>query len=242
MELDAEKIKSLLKSDAEVFVYVTVSSTNDLGAEFAEKTALPIVIAADGQTCGRGRGEKSFYSPSGTGLYLTLVTHPDSDFGSLAAVTCGAAVAATRAVEKLTDLKPQIKWVNDIYIGEKKVCGILCRAIGGNGKVRHLVTGIGINILTKDFPDEIKNIAGSLNREIDRNILAAEIVNNLLTVENFADEYREKSCVLGRQIKYYINGTEHSGTAVDIDENCGLVVADGKEKTTLTGGEISVKF
>lgn len=243
MALDCEKIKSLLCFDADVMTFDAVNSTNVLAEKLAAETDRPIVIAADSQTDGRGRNGKSFYSPE-TGLYLSLVTHPHSDFFALETVTCGAAVAVCRAIEKLTELKPQIKWVNDIYIGGRKVCGILCRALGGNGKADHLITGVGINISTADFPDEIKNVAGSLNTAVDKNILTAEIINQLMKIPegDYMDEYREKSCVLGREITYYINGIAHSGKAVGIDGSGGLTVEKDGGKITLTGGEITVRF
>lgn len=242
MELCAEKIKSLLVTGAEVFVYDTVSSTNLIAQELADKTDKPVIVAAESQTDGRGRSGKSFFSPP-TGLYFSLVTHPKSDFALMTTVTCGTAVAVTRAVEKLTGLHPEIKWVNDIFIDGRKVCGILCRAVGGNGRVNHLVTGVGVNISTKDFPDDIKNTAGSLNRAVDKNILAAEIANNILTLsDGYMDEYRQKSCVIGKKIIYYKNSVPFEAQAIGIDDNGGLIVFDGKEKTTLTGGEISVRL
>ena len=242
MKLSAEKIKSALCFDAEVFVYDSVDSTNLLAEKIAADYGKPVIIAAESQTDGRGRNGKSFYSPD-TGLYFSIVTHPDSDFYSMNTVTCGASVAVVRAVEKLTGLKPKIKWVNDIYLDGRKVCGILCRALGGNGKIKHLITGIGINILTEAFPEEIKEIAGSLCAAVDKNLLLAEIANNLFNLpDGYMDEYREKSCVIGREIIYFVNGVRHSAQAVDIDENGGLTVSDGKEKTVLTGGEITVRF
>ena len=241
MQLDSEKIKALLDFDAEVLVYETVGSTNIIAESIAKGTDKPILIAAESQTDGRGRSGKTFFSPD-TGLYFSLVTHTHSDFGSLNTVTCGAAVAVVNAIEKLTDLKPQIKWVNDIYLDGKKVCGILCRALGGNGKVEHLITGIGINLTTEIFPEEIKSTACSLNRKIDKNQLAAEIANGLFFSSDYMEKYREKSYVLGREITYWKNGTTYSAVAVDIDENGGLIVTDGKEKTTLTGGEITVRI
>lgn len=241
MKLDAEKIKNLLNFDAEIFVFDTIDSTNIFAEKIAEKSDKPLLIVSESQTQGRGRNGKSFYSPP-TGLYLSLVTHPHTDFYSVNTVTCAASVAVVRAIEKLTDLKPEIKWVNDIYIDNKKVCGILCRALGGNGQVEHLITGVGVNLFTEDFPDEIKDTAGSLNRKLDINVFAAEIADNLITASDYMDEYRQKSCVIGKEITYIKNGTAYTAKAVDIDENGGLVVSDGKEKATLSGGEISVKF
>lgn len=243
MELSEEKINSVLNFDADIFVYDTVGSTNVIAEELAGKTQNPIIVVAEAQTDGRGRSGKSFYSPHSTGLYFTLVLHPDSDFYSMNTVTCGVSVAVTRAIEKLTGLNPKIKWVNDIYLDEKKVCGILCKAVGGNGKIKHLIIGIGINILTTDFPDELKSFAGSLNKSVDKNLLASEIANNIVNLhDNYMDEYRRKSCVIGKEIVYWKNGNSFNATAVDIDENGGLVVTDGKEKTTLTGGEITLRL
>lgn len=243
MELNSEKIKSLLGFNADVIVFDSVNSTNIYAEKIAAEYENPILIAAEKQTDGRGRNGKTFFSPD-TGLYLSLVTHPKSDFFSLTTITCGTAVAVCRAIEKLTELKPQIKWVNDIYIDNKKVSGILCHALGGNGKVEHLITGIGINIYTKDFPDEIKNTAGSLNVQIDRNQLTAEIVNQImkLSENDYMDEYRTKSCVIGKEITYFIDGIAYNGKAVDVDENGGLVVINDDKKITLTGGEITVRF
>jgi len=241
VKLNAEKIKSTLNFYAEVLVYETIDSTNILAEKLAKEYSDPLLIVSESQTDGRGRNGKSFYSPS-TGLYMSLVTHPDSDFYSMNTVTCGTSVAVVRAIENLTDLKPKIKWVNDIYVDNKKVCGILCRALGGNGRVEHLITGVGVNISTETFPDEIKDTAGSLRRKIDKNVLAAEIANNLIFVADYMSEYREKSCVIGQEITYSKNGVSFDAVAVDIDDNGGLIVFDGKEKATLTGGEITVRI
>ena len=240
MRLDSEKIKSALEFDAEVLTFETIDSTNIFAAKSAKNFTKPLLITAESQTDGRGRNGKSFYSPP-TGLYMSLVTHSDSDFYSFATATCKAAVAVTRAIEKLTDLKPEIKWVNDIYIDGKKVCGILCRALGGNGKINHLITGVGINLFTETFPDEIKKSAGSLNTDVDINILSAEIANNLFSLSDYMDEYRKKSCVIGKEITYWKNGIEYNAQAVGIDENGGLIVDNGKEKATLTSGEITLR-
>ena len=240
MKLHSEKIKSLLEFDAEVMTFETIDSTNILAEKLAEKSAKPLLIISESQTDGRGRNGKSFYSPP-TGLYMSLLTHSDSDFYSFATATCKAAVAVTRAIEKLTGLKPEIKWVNDIYIDGKKVCGILCRALGGNGKINHLITGIGINLFTEVFPDEIKDSAGSINTAVDINILSAEIANNLFSLSDYMDEYRDRSCVIGKVITYWKNGIEYKAQAVGIDENGGLIVDNGKEKTTLTSGEITLR-
>ena len=152
-----------------------------------------------------------------------------------------------RAIEKLCSLNVKIKWVNDIYIENKKVCGILVQSVSENGIVKKLIVGVGINISTVDFPDEIKDIAVSLGKKIDRNILAAEIANNISELifddpEKYIGEYKEKSNVIGKDITYFKDNIPHTAQAVDIDKKGGLVVLENGNKITLTSGEITVRF
>ncbi|MBR3835278.1 MAG: biotin--[Clostridia bacterium] len=246
--LDREKIiKNLSDKQTEVIVYDTVGSTNDLAKKLRCEGQKQFLLLANEQTNGRGRQGKSFFSPKDSGLYFSLTFNtqePDFDFTG---VTCAVAVACARAIEKLTDLSPQIKWVNDIYIGSKKVCGILVQAVSNNNRIERLIIGVGINISTVEFPEELETIAGSLGKKIDRSIFAAEIVNNIRKLLNdkslgYIDEYRQKSNVLGKEIVYTQNNVPHFAKAVDIDEKGGLVVEENGEKTTLTSGEISLRF
>jgi BirA family biotin operon repressor/biotin-[acetyl-CoA-carboxylase] ligase len=245
--LDRERIIAKLNDKtAEVLVFDTVGSTNDVAKELCKDGRQHLVVA-NAQTNGRGRQGKSFFSPEGSGLYFSLTVNTDKPDFSFTGVTCAAAVACTRAIEKLTALRPQIKWVNDIYVDNKKVCGILVQAVTENGRITRLIIGIGVNVSTSDFPEEIKNIAGSLGNSVDRSILTAEIVNNILELLMqepclYIGEYKSKSNVLGREIIYIKDGIRHHATAVDIDGAGGLVVEEGKDKITLTSGEISLRF
>ena len=245
--LDRERIIAKLNDKtAEVLVFDTVGSTNDVAKELCKDGRQHLVVA-NAQTNGRGRQGKSFFSPEGSGLYFSLTVNTDKPDFSFTGVTCAAAVACTRAIEKLTALRPQIKWVNDIYVDNKKVCGILVQAVTENGRITRLIIGIGVNVSTSDFPEEIKNIAGSLGNSVDRSILTAEIVNNILELLMqepclYIGEYKSKSNVLGREIIYIKDGIRHHATAVDIDGAGGLVVEEGQDKITLTSGEISLRF
>lgn len=245
--LDREKITAKLKDKtAEVLVFDTVGSTNDVAKKLCEDGKAYLVVA-NSQTNGRGRQGKSFFSPADSGLYFSLTVNTNKPDFSFTGVTCAVSVAVTRAIEKLTDLHTRIKWVNDIYIDNKKVCGILVQAVTENGRISRLIIGVGINISTADFPEEIKGIAGALNKNIDRSILTAEIVNNIreLIKEkpcNYLDEYKAKSNVLGKDIIYFKDNIPHSATAIDIDSTGGLVVEESGEKITLTSGEISLRF
>ena len=245
--LDRERIiANLNNKSAEVLVYDTVGSTNDLAKELC-KNGRQYLVVADSQTNGHGRQGKSFFSPEGSGLYFSLTVNTDSPEFSFTGVTCAVAVACTRAIEKLTDLNPGIKWVNDIYIDNKKVCGILVQSVTENGRITRLVIGVGINISTAEFPEDIREIAGSLNKKIDRSILTAEIVNNILELLKedpcrYISEYKAKSIVIGKEIIYIRDSIPHSAAAVDIDSAGGLVVEENSEKITLTSGEISLRL
>ena len=245
--LDKNKISALLDHPAKVFVYDTVTSTNDVAKNLCKDNNNSILVVADGQTNGRGRQGKSFFSPRSTGLYFTMVFNTDSPVFEFTGVTCAVAVATARAIEKLTDLDAKIKWVNDIYIDDKKICGILVQSVSENSVVKKLIVGIGVNVSTLDFPSEISSIAGSINKNIDRNVLAAEIANNVSELifkspDDYIDEYKSKSNVIGQNITYIQNNTAHEATAVDIDRNGGLVVKTATDTITLTSGEISIRF
>ncbi|MBO4339642.1 MAG: biotin--[acetyl-CoA-carboxylase] ligase [Clostridia bacterium] len=255
LSLDSEKIKSLLPEEytgTEIIVFNVIDSTNSEAKRVFVKDGKDMLIVAGKQTAGRGRHGKSFYSPEETGIYMSLVVHADLPLNHAARATTAAAVAVCKAIEKLTDKKPEIKWVNDIFINNKKVCGILTEAVStaGSRTADALIIGIGINVYTSDFPDEIKDIAGSLNENgLDKNSLIAEICKGVfgyaadLFSDGFIEEYRKRCFVIGKEISYERNGERFFATAVDIDENGGLIIknTDG-EISTLQSGEISIKM
>ena len=237
--------------------YSEVDSTNKLARELAAKEApkVPVVLIAEGQTQGRGRLGRSFYSPSSTGLYMTLLVPITKERG-FNGITAIAAVVTRRAISYVMSADTLIKWVNDIYLGERKVAGILAESFLC-GDVRYVAMGIGINLCTNDFPPELSSIAGALRTgsyehpeeaRADALALAYHIsVGMLEAFENnditaYIDEYRSNSCVIGREIEFTSNGATEKALAVGIDDNGGLIVrTDGTEKV-LIGGEISVKI
>ena len=253
--LDSSKIKALLTDNGEgldVCVFKSIDSTNTQAKRVFKKGENGMLLCAEMQTAGRGRQGKSFYSPEKTGVYFSLVLNREMPLNLAARATTAAAVAVAKTVEELTDKRAKIKWVNDVFVDGRKVCGILTEAIPSEKKdyADGIIVGIGINVSTVDFPDEIKDIAGSLESgNIDKNLLVAKIVNNIydfpFDFENpkIIEEYKARSLVLGRQISFVKNGETCTATAVDIDKDCGLVIKlpDG-ETQTLTSGEISIKL
>ena len=219
------------KLNMSVKVFNKLNSTSTYARELFDGS--PLLVCAKMQTGGRGRQGKDFFSPRG-GLYFSLALPKTFNFTHLTAL-CGVSVC--KAIEKLTDLKPEIKWVNDIYINNKKVCGILCEATE-NG----VIIGIGINLNTKAFPEDLENSAGALNFKISKTKLIYEIVNNILNIKDFTDYYKSHSYVLGKKIFFIENNEKYEAFAEDIDENFGLVVKYKNEIKTLTSGEISVRL
>ena len=180
-KLNTEKLKAGFKYDCELFYYPTIDSTNTQAKRLLkEGEKPPFLVVASEQTAGRGRQGKSFYSPKNTGIYLSLVISEKAD-EDMVSVTTAASVAVCRAVEKLTDEKPEIKWVNDVYVNGKKVCGILCESVLDGQDSASVIIGIGVNITTSHFPSEIEN-AGSLCLDVEKEALVAEITNELFKV------------------------------------------------------------
>lgn len=249
-KLDSTRIKELLcRGGARVTVYDTVDSTNNEAKRLLEQWCIgEAVIAAEEQTAGRGRQGKSFYSPSGSGLYMTLILRPEGELCDFTLMTSAAAVAVSQAIESVCGIETQIKWVNDILIGGKKVVGILTEAVSAGGETA-VIVGIGVNITTEDFPQEIRSKAASVGEGVSRNILAAEIAKRLFALcdklphdKSYMQHYRSRSCVLGRRIAFAEGGIEYSAAAESIDDGGGLwVVLDSGERRLLCGGEISVK-
>ncbi len=233
-----------------VFYFESIDSTNSeakravLGGIEADA-----VFVADGQTGGRGRSGKSFYSPSGDGLYLSIVLSPDATLFEATAITPLTAVIVTEVLGELTSKQPQIKWVNDIFIDGKKVCGILTEAIFDHeqDKISAVIVGVGINLTTTEFPTEIEGIAGSVGN-IDRYILTAEIFKRLkkacdkINTRDFMERYRKYSLVIGKEISFSKNGVDYCGIAKSILDDGSLSVSTKDGEMLLSSGEISIKL
>ncbi len=199
-----------------------------------------MLIISDAQTGGRGRLGRSFYSPEGTGLYMSLAYTAEGSMTDAVKITSAASVAVCRAIEELSSKRCMIKWVNDVYADEKKVCGILTEATSV-GEKTVIVLGIGVNCTTEEFPEDIRTRAGSVGIE-NREDLARAICRHVLSFlsgEAFIEEYRRRSLVIGREVTYIKQGETHSGVAVSIEENGALRLLDG---TVLSSGEITLRF
>ncbi len=205
------------------------------------------LLVARSQTAGRGRMGRSFYSPEGKGAYFSILHTLHTPLCDAVAITSAASVAVMRAIRILTGIQTEIKWVNDLYYNKKKICGILTEAVS-TGESTHVIVGIGINLDTADFPEELTGIAGSLDAQIDTCALIAEVYRQIArylqnpSEREWLDDYRAHSCVLGRKVVWTEAQKTRIGIAEAIDEDGALLIRDEKnELVRLHTGEISLR-
>ena len=238
--------------------FPSISSTNDRLKQLAKEGAPHgTVLVAGCQTNGHGRMGRSFHSPEGKGIYLSVLLRPNCPAAELMHLTCAAAVAMCDAVEKVAGFRPGIKWTNDLVCGKHKLGGILTElGLGHNAAADWAIIGIGINCgqVSHDFPEDIRDIAGSLRmitgRDISVSALAAAMVealeqmdHSLLTgKEAMLDAYRRDCVTLGRDISLVQGDSVRHGKAICVDDQGALVVAlpDGTLET-VSSGEVSIR-
>lgn len=228
-------------------------STNTEAKNLAGQGAVHgTAVVADRQTAGRGRMGRSFESPSGTGIYMSVIVRPDFAIDFAPMMTSAAACAVAAAVEKLSGSPTQIKWVNDIYMNSRKICGILTEAsFGLEAKtLDYAVIGIGINVrsVKKALDSELQAVATSIEDEcgkcLDRSRLCGEIMNQLEKylgmIENraFLADYRSRELLTGSRITANLGSRPIEGMAVGIDDSANLIVRlDSGEELHLSSGE-----
>ena len=237
----------------------SIESTNTHAKQLAADGAVHgTVLIADHQTGGRGRMGRSFHSPAGSGIYMSVILRPNCVPRDLMHLTCAAAVAMCDAVERSCGIRPGIKWTNDLVCGKQKIAGILTElGLGIGGKCNYAIIGIGINCCQEasDFPEEIRSIAGSLHsvtgKSIERTVVAAAMIDALYRMDqilltekaSIMERYRKDCMTLGQDVSVVkADGSVRYGTALDIDNDGGLLIrfSDGS-KETVTSGEVSVR-
>ena len=258
-KLSLEGIKPYLDDPdmiGRIAIYDTLASTNLTAKKLAlDGAPSGTAVLANTQTQGRGRLGRSFYSPPDAGLYFSQILRPSIPAEDSVLITTAASVAVCRAIESVTGLYPLIKWVNDIYLDGKKICGILTEAVTNieSGEIASVVIGIGINVSAAAFPPELSAVAGALYQTrpaaVSRNRLAAGLFNQLqhlpemVQSRSYLPEYRQRSLVLGKRIRI-LGQAEQLADVLDIDSDGGLVVrllADGR-RAVLKSGEISIRL
>lgn len=258
MSLDKNRIESLLgdlSNKLSIFIYNSTDSTNTRAKEAAlGESVRYAVFMANGQTAGRGRMGRSFVSDENKGLYLSILVKDGNKVQNALGVTTYMAVIASRAIEAHANISTGIKWVNDIYCHEKKLAGILTEGKMNptNGRMDYYVCGIGINLMKQSFPDEIKDIATTVEDEcgakVDVNALAVAIISEFfsgldkLTDKSITDEYINRSILLGKEVTVIKPTGEYAATVTGITDRCELVLKlESGDEEILSTGEVSVR-
>ena len=244
-----------------VLVLPVTDSTNTRLIDLAGKGAPDgQVVIADAQTGGLGRRGRSFASPEGVSVYLSYLLRPEPGVSAAAytQITAWVCVAVCSAIEAVCGIRPGIKWVNDLLLGGRKICGILTQMNidGESGDILSIVTGIGINVNNRpeDFPEELRGIAASLFGETGKTVCRAELAAALIREldrmraafpqgkEAYLERYRRDCAVLGRRIRILSPEKEETATAVAVGDDFSLCVQleDGTVRA-LSSGEISIR-
>lgn len=241
-----------------LYWFDSIGSTNDHLRSLARSGAPHgTAVIAGHQTGGHGRRGRSFHSPEGVGVYLSILLRPECPPTELMHLTCAAAVAMCGAVEKACGLRPGIKWTNDLVSGKRKLGGILTElGFRPDGKVDYAIIGIGINCCQQeaDFPEDIRSMAGSLamasGKAIDRCRVAAAMLDALWEMDRIllnrkADiltRYRQDCITLGQEVVLVRGDEKRYGRAVDMDDEGALIVefASG-HREIVNSGEVSVR-
>ena len=236
----------------------SIDSTNTRARELARQGAPHgTVLIADHQTGGRGRRGRSFHSPAGSGIYMSVILRPHCTPQQIMHLTCAAAVSMCDAVASAVGFRPGIKWTNDLVCGKRKIAGVLTElGFDNRGNVDFAVIGIGINCCQQeaDFPEDIRSIAGSLTsisgQSIDRAVVAAAMMDALYRMDtelltgkaHILNRYRKDCITLGKEISLVRGEEIRHGTALDIDDAGALIVRfpDGTA-AAVNSGEVSVR-
>ena len=236
----------------------TITSTNDVLKQLALQGAPEgTTLVADSQTGGRGRMGRTFLSPSGVGIYLSVLLRPNCKPTELMHLTCASASAACSAIEQTSCFRPGVKWTNDIVYNKRKLAGILTElGLNQDGTTAYAIIGIGFNCnqQLRDFPPAIQDVAGSLKmvtgKETDRALLAAKMIEALYQMnrELLSDRagilarYRQDCITLGQEISLVRGDEIRHGKALDVDENGALVVRyEDDTIEAVNSGEVSVR-
>ncbi len=250
-------VEKYLNNKKTIKYFDEITSTNTVLKEMAEKGEKEnTILLSEYQTQGRGRLGKTFFSPKGCGVYLSYLVKPFINPADSVFITVAAAVSMVRAIDKVFNVKTKIKWVNDIYFDDKKLCGILREGkILNENSLSYAVIGVGINIKTppQGYPKEfaykttnLEEIVKTVDEDKKRQ-LVAEFINNFDKVFSdksfsYVKEYKEASCIIGRNIDILSGPYKGKAKVLDIDEKARLVVKKDNDTILLDSGDVSINF
>ncbi len=255
-----EKLREYLRDamNTRVLCFENIDSTNSEAKRLVREEKYDdflscggrVLIVSDSQSCGRGRMGRSFYSPSDTGVYMSLLYFDKKNMTDAVRITSAAAVAVADALERVYGISPKIKWVNDLYLNDRKICGILAEALV-SGDTNAMIIGIGINLVTSDFPSDIRDIAGSIGKMCDREWLIAQICSDLyrymedIMCPDIMQGYRRRFMLCGSKVKVMPPLAEKvsEGVVIGVDDDGALLLQDDDGGMwRLSTGEVSIKI
>ena len=255
-QVELSSIRNTEWAGQEIFYYDVTDSTNIRAKELAEAGhPSGTLVVADRQEAGRGRRGRSWDSPAGTGIFMTLLLKPEINPNNASMLTLVAAMAVARAMEPITGMQAQIKWPNDIVLGGKKVCGILTEMSAQFDYINHIVIGIGINVHNQSFPEAIASTAGSIFTETGKHIRRAELIEGILEqFEHYYDiflqtedlsgiikEYDEILANRNREVRVLDPREPFEGKAMGITKKGELIVDTWESRKLVSSGEVSVR-
>lgn len=239
--------------------WLSVTDSTNTQAKLLAMEGAPhgTVLLADQQTAGRGRRGRSFHSPGGTGIYMSVILRPNCPPEKLMHLTCAAGVFLCNAIESAVGIRPGIKWANDLVVGQRKIAGILTElGFTSNGLVDYVVVGIGLNCCQAelDFPDDLRATADSLasvsGQDISREVVAAAMIDQLHRMDNLLfshqisimERYRRDCITLGKEVSVIRGDVIRHGLALDVCDDGALQVLYGDgQRETVNSGEVSVR-
>jgi BirA family biotin operon repressor/biotin-[acetyl-CoA-carboxylase] ligase len=244
-----EELNKLGIDPPRIILYDETDSTNTRAKEYAEsvRDKETVIFIANSQTAGRGRLGRSFVSNKGAGIYMSILSYPSGVGFDSTKVTTEWAVKLCRAIERVCSCKISIKWVNDLYLGGKKLAGILTEGkIENYGKIAYQIVGMGINVYKNAISDEISTIATSLELEIgsvpDRSVLAARMIYEALTETDCFEEYKARSLVIGQDVTVVKTTSSYNAKVIDVNPDYSLKLEVEGEEEKLFTGEVSIRI
>ena len=253
---ELESIHATEWAGCEIYYFDSIDSTNTKAKELAEEGhPSGTLVVADRQTAGKGRRGRSWESPTGIGIFMTLMLKPEINPNNASMLTLVAAMATTRAIRRVTGVPAMIKWPNDIVMNGKKVCGILTEMSAQFDYINHIVIGIGINVHNEDFPEEIAKTASSLYLESGQHIHRASLIEAFLAefedvyaeylktedMEGLQKEYDAMLVNRGRQVRVLDPKEPFEGKAMGITKKGELIVDTWESRKLVSSGEVSVR-
>lgn len=255
-KVELESIRNTTWAGQEIYYYDVTDSTNIRAKELAEEGHPGgTLVVADRQEAGRGRRGRSWDSPPGTGIFMTLLLKPEMNPNHASMLTLVAAMAVARAISKCANTEALIKWPNDIVIGGKKICGILTEMSAQFDFINHIVIGIGINVHNEHFPEEIAETAGSILLQTGKRIRRAELIEQILEqfehyyaifmetedLSGLVKEYNSILVNMNKSVRVLDPKEPFEGKAMGITKKGELIVDTWESRKMVSSGEVSVR-